>query len=67
MMNVTFTADFTCPFSYMGKRRLDEAIAQSGEHVDVTLQAFQLTPEAPTDKAVPTVELFLQTFAKAHS
>lgn len=51
----------------MGKRRLDEAIAQSGEHVDVTLQAFQLTPEAPTDKAVPTVELFLQTFAKAHS
>lgn len=65
-MNVTFTADFTCPFSYIGKRRLDEAIAQSGEHIDVTLQAFQLTPEAPTDKAVPTVELLAKKFNKTY-
>ena len=30
-MKVQLYADFTCPFSYMGKRRLDQAIEQSGE------------------------------------
>lgn len=63
-MKVQLYADFTCPFSYMGKRLLDQAIEQSGEEIEFELKSFQLTPEASTEVAIPTIELLQKKFNK---
>lgn len=63
-MKIQLYADFTCPFSYMGKRRLDEVMVASDEPIEFELKAFQLTPDAPKDKAVRTVDLLAKKFGK---
>lgn len=63
-MKVQLYADFTCPFSYMGKRLLDQAIEQSGEEIEFELKSFQLTPEASTEVAIPTIDLLQKKFNK---
>ena len=63
-MKVQLYADFTCPFSYMGKRLLDQAIEQSGEEFEFEFKSFQLTPEASTEVAIPTIELLQKKFNK---
>ncbi|RUS55461.1 peptidoglycan hydrolase [Kurthia sp. 3B1D] len=63
-MKIEFYADFTCPFSYMGKRRLDEVIEASDEPIEFELKAFQLTPEAPTENTMRTVDLLAKKFGK---
>lgn len=63
-MKVQLYADFTCPFSYMGKRIVDEAIAQTEGEVEFEWKAFQLTPDASTEVAIPTVELLAKKFNK---
>jgi len=51
MMNtvaIEVVSDFTCPWCYMGKRRLEGAIARRPEFdIDVTWQPFQLNPDTP--------------------
>lgn len=64
-MKIDFYADFTCPFSYMGKRRLDEVIEATDEPIEFNLKAFQLTPEASTTNAMRTVDLLAQKFNKS--
>ena len=64
VMKVQLYADFTCPFSYMGKRRLDQAIEQSEEAIEFELKAFQLTPDASTEKSMPTVDLLAKKFGR---
>ena len=63
-MKIQLYADFTCPFSYMGKRLLDQAIEQSGEEIEFELKSFQLTPDASTEVAIPTIELLEKKFNK---
>ncbi|MBQ0140123.1 MAG: DsbA family oxidoreductase [Kurthia sp.] len=64
-MKIEFYADFTCPFSYMGKRRLDEVIEASEEPIEFELKAFQLTPEASTTDTMRTVDLLAKKFGKS--
>ena len=63
-MNIQLYADFTCPFSYMGKRRLDQALEQWDGEAYVELVSFQLTPEASTEQSVATVDLLAKKFSK---
>lgn len=63
-MKIEFYADFTCPFSYMGKRRLDEVIAATDEPIEFELKAFQLTPEASATNSIRTVDLLAKKFNK---
>ncbi|PGL71022.1 peptidoglycan hydrolase [Bacillus sp. AFS055030] len=63
-MKVQFYADFTCPFSYIGKRLLDQVIEQSDEEIEFEFKSFQLTPEASTEVAIPTVEMLAKKFNK---
>lgn len=63
-MKVEFFADFTCPFSYMGKRRLDEVMAASKEPIEFELKSFQLSPEASTTESIRTVDLLAKKFNK---
>ena len=47
-MNVEIWSDVACPWCYLGKRHLEEALEKwDGEDVAVTWRSFQLQPDAP--------------------
>lgn len=47
-MNVEIWSDVACPWCYLGKRHIEEALAKwDGGDVDVTWRSFQLQPDAP--------------------
>jgi predicted DsbA family dithiol-disulfide isomerase len=47
-MNVDIWSDVACPWCYLGKRHIEEALGKwDGEDVAVTWRSFQLQPEAP--------------------
>jgi predicted DsbA family dithiol-disulfide isomerase len=50
-MKVEVWSDFACPFCYIGKRRLEEALSQfeHGEKVEVEFRSFELDPNAKVD------------------
>jgi len=49
-MRIEVWADVVCPWCYIGKRRLEAALAESAERdVEVVHRAFQLDPGATTD------------------
>ncbi|MDS9472134.1 DsbA family protein [Sporosarcina pasteurii] len=46
-MKIEVWSDYVCPFCYIGKRRLEEAIKASGlEEVEVVYKAYELEPNA---------------------
>ncbi|MGG0741046.1 DsbA family oxidoreductase [Niallia taxi] len=49
-MKIEVWSDFVCPFCYIGKRRLEEAIAQfpGKAQVEVEFKSFELDPNAQT-------------------
>lgn len=48
-MKIEVWSDFVCPFCYIGKRRLEEALKMSpyGDQVTVEYKAYELDPTAP--------------------
>ena len=50
-MRVEVWSDVVCPWCYIGKRRLETALAEFPHEVEVVWRSFQLDPGAP---AVPT-------------
>ena len=56
-MQIEVWADLVCPWCYIGKRRLQRALEQTGKASAVTLihRAFQLDPSAST-RSEPTVD-----------
>lgn len=46
-MTIDVYSDVACPWCYIGKRRLDAALAQFGGEVDVNFRPYQLDPGAP--------------------
>jgi predicted DsbA family dithiol-disulfide isomerase len=42
-------SDIACPWCYLGKRRLEAAIAESGKPTEVTWHAYELSPELPPE------------------
>ncbi len=48
-MRIDVWSDVVCPWCYIGKRRLEEALATSGEQAEVVYHSFQLDPEATSD------------------
>jgi predicted DsbA family dithiol-disulfide isomerase len=53
-VNVEIWSDIACPWCYVGKRRLEAALAdfEHREDVTVTWRSFELDPEAPRERAV---------------
>lgn len=55
-MKIEVWSDFVCPFCYIGKRRLEEALAQfpNKDQVDVEYKSFELDPNSPkhSDKGI---------------
>jgi len=49
MLHVEVIADFVCPFSFLGKRRLDAALKAVEGPAEVSWYPFQLNPEMPPE------------------
>lgn len=47
-MKIEVWSDFVCPYCYIGKRNMEEAIEKSGikDRVEIVYKSFQLNPEA---------------------
>lgn len=48
-MKIEVWSDYVCPFCYIGKRRLEEALESTGlgEKVEVVFKAYELDPNSP--------------------
>lgn len=54
-MKIEVFSDFACPFCYIGKKRLEQAIQELSmeNEVELVFKAYQLNPEADKIAAVP--------------
>ncbi|RLP90594.1 MULTISPECIES: DsbA family protein [unclassified Micromonospora] len=60
-MEIEIYADVVCPWCYIGKRRLEEALASYGGEVTVRYRPFQLDP-SPVAEARPLIEAMADRF-----
>ncbi len=60
-MDVQVWSDVVCPWCYLGKRRLESAIAQFDGEVSVTFRAFQLDP-SPVPPGLPITRAMAAKF-----
>jgi predicted DsbA family dithiol-disulfide isomerase len=63
-MQIDVWSDVVCPWCYIGKRRLEAALAQfehAGE-VTVVWHSFQLDPSSPKQGQVPTIEVISKKY-----
>ena len=51
-MDIQVWSDVICPWCYLGKRRLEKALAGFRQPVRVTFRAFQLDP-SPVRRPLP--------------
>lgn len=63
-MQIDVWSDFVCPFCYIGKRRLEKALADfpQREQVTVTFRSFELDPQAPNDPAEPVLAVLARKY-----
>ncbi|MFC4856470.1 DsbA family oxidoreductase [Actinophytocola glycyrrhizae] len=64
-MKIEVWSDIVCPWCYIGKRRLETALAGFDHPVDVEWRSFQLDPAFPRDQAIPVYEGLAQKFGAA--
>ncbi|WP_313892230.1 DsbA family oxidoreductase [Psychrobacillus sp.] len=52
-MKIELFSDFTCPFCYIGKRQLEQAISEAGYEgkVEIEYKAYQIAPHTPFENA----------------
>ncbi|WP_280838976.1 DsbA family oxidoreductase [Micromonospora sp. A200] len=60
-MEIEIYADVVCPWCWIGKRRLEQALASYGGHVTVRYRPFQLDP-TPVTEPKPLVEALAAKF-----
>jgi predicted DsbA family dithiol-disulfide isomerase len=55
-IKIEIWSDFVCPFCYIGKAKLMQAISTLGAQnkVEIIWHSFQLDPDFPKDKAMPS-------------
>jgi predicted DsbA family dithiol-disulfide isomerase len=63
-MKIEIWSDVVCPWCYIGKRRLEHALTEfeHADDVEITWRSFQLQPDAPRGKGIPTNEYLLSRF-----
>lgn len=54
MMRIDIWSDYLCPWCYIGKKELENAIGATGmeEQVHIEYHAYELNPSAPTDQSL---------------
>ncbi len=48
-MRIDVWSDVVCPWCYIGKRRLEQALAENGDQAEIVWHSFQLDPSATND------------------
>ncbi|WBQ07195.1 DsbA family oxidoreductase [Kribbella sp. CA-293567] len=48
-MRIDIWSDVVCPWCYIGKRRLEQALTESGEKAEIVWHSFQLDPSSTND------------------
>lgn len=63
-MKIEVWSDYVCPFCYIGKRRLEEAIQSSGlaKNIEVQFKAYQLDPNTPAISDKSTYEMLAEKY-----
>ncbi|MFC0298647.1 DsbA family oxidoreductase [Geobacillus jurassicus] len=63
-MKIEVWSDFVCPFCYIGKRRLEQALAQfpHREDVEVVFRSFELDPNAKKETPLTIHEIIAQKY-----
>ena len=63
-MKIEVWSDYVCPFCYIGKRKLEEALKQfkSRDQVEIVFKSFELDPNAPRDTEEPYVEILAKKY-----
>jgi predicted DsbA family dithiol-disulfide isomerase len=63
-VKIEIWSDVVCPWCYIGKRRLEQALSQfeNADEVEIFWRSFQLQPEARQDVAVPTLDYLKERF-----
>lgn len=59
MKTLDVWSDIACPWCYVGKRRLERALAEFDERVEVRWRAYLLQPDVPPDSQV-TPRVYLE-------
>jgi predicted DsbA family dithiol-disulfide isomerase len=59
-VRVDVWSDVQCPWCYIGKRRFEEAVRESGVDVDITYHSFELSPDTPVDFEGTTVDYLVK-------
>jgi len=64
MMQVEIWSDVVCPWCYVGKRRFESALARftARDDVDVVWRSFELDPDAPQQRDLPSTEHLAQKY-----
>ena len=57
-MKIEIWSDVVCPFCYIGKRKMEKALAKFPEKdaIEIEWKSFQLNPDQKTDTSVSTLE-----------
>lgn len=63
-MKIEIFSDFACPFCYIGKRRLEQAIRETGleDDVEIEYKSYQLNPYASKTEARPFYESMMEKY-----
>ena len=69
-MRVEIFSDVVCPWCYIGKRRLDTAVANLRARgidvdLDISYKPYQLDPTAPIGMSMPVAEAYAKKFGGA--
>jgi predicted DsbA family dithiol-disulfide isomerase len=60
VVKVEVWSDVACPWCYIGKRRLQNAIAEFDTPVEVQWRSFQLDETLPKGEAMPQAQMFME-------
>lgn len=66
-MKIEVWSDFACPFCYLGKRYLEEALASFSGEVEVVFRAFELDPHAPGESEEPTLSRLMRKYQQSET
>lgn len=60
-MKIEVFSDFSCPFCYIGKRELEQAIKEAGytDQVEIEYKSYQIDPTAPKETGQSFYEHFM--------
>ncbi|MDI2585987.1 DsbA family oxidoreductase [Psychrobacillus sp. NEAU-3TGS] len=66
-MKIEVWSDFVCPFCYIGKRRLEEALQQAGfeSQAEVEFKSFELDPTSPKTSDKSMVEVLAEKYGQS--